>query len=85
MNLVGDYIRNIASIAAPGARMILFMKSFRKGRPFGDPEVTRMNTDWTRRAFAGHFELERALPTFLAPDNSEDPLPGLVFWLSRTA
>jgi SAM-dependent methyltransferase len=83
-NLVADYVRNISSVAAPGAKMLLFMKAFREERSFGDAEETELRTDWARRTFAGHFELERALPTYLNRDNPDDPLPGMAFWLSRT-
>jgi SAM-dependent methyltransferase len=82
-NLVADYVRNISSVAAPGARMMLFTKAFRDGRSFGDAEETSMRTEWARRTFADHFDLERALPTYLNPDNPKDPLPGMAFWLSR--
>lgn len=84
-NLVADYVRNISSLAAPGARMLLFMKAFRDGAPFGDTGETALRTDWARRTFAGHFDLERASPTYLNPDNPQDPLPGMTFWLSRTS
>lgn len=82
-HLVADYVRNISAIAAPGAKMLLFMKAFRDGRPFGDAEETKLRTDWTRRTFAGEFDLERARPTYLHPENPTDRLPGIAFWLSR--
>jgi len=82
-HLVADYVRNISSVAAPSAKLLLFMKAFRGGRSFGDDEETGLRTDWTRSVFAGHFDLERARPTHLNPGNSEDPLPGIAFWLSR--
>ncbi|MCL6729994.1 class I SAM-dependent methyltransferase [Sphingomonas hankyongi] len=83
-NLVADYVRNIASLAAPDARMMLFMKAFREGPVSDLLEEMELRTDWVRRIFAGHFALERALPTFLNPDNPKFPLPGMAFWLSRT-
>ncbi len=83
--LVADYVRNVAAIAAPGAKMMVFMKAFREGRSFGDAEEIEQRTAWTRRTFAGHFDVERAQPTYLNPGNRNDPLPGLAFWLSRTA
>jgi SAM-dependent methyltransferase len=82
--LVADYVRNVASIAAPGAKMMLFSKAFRDGNPFGDAEETAQMTEWVRNVFAGEFELERALPTYLDPDDPKDPLPGMAFWLTRT-
>lgn len=83
-NLRPDYVRNIWSVAAQGAKLLVFMKAFRDGRSFGEAEETKLGADWARRTFAGHFDLERALPTFLNPGNPEDPLPGMAFWLSRT-
>lgn len=83
-SLVADYVRNVASIAAPGAKMMLFSKAFREGNQFGDAEETEQATAWVRSAFAGYFELERALPTYLDPDDPKDPLPGMAFWLTRT-
>ena len=83
-SLVADYVRNVSAVAAPGARMLLFMKAFREGRPFGDPHETELRTDWARGTFAGQFKLERAVPTYLNRDNPADPLPGMAFWLSRS-
>jgi len=83
-SLVGDYVCNVAAMAAPDARMMVLSKAFREGNPFGDPKETEHWTDWTRRAFEGHFELERAAPTYLNPENEDDPLPGMAFWLIRT-
>ena len=84
-SLVADYIRNLASIAAPDAKMMLFSKAFREENAFGSAEETKQITDWVRSAFDGHFELERALPTYLNPDDPKDPLPGMAFWLTRTS
>ena len=83
-SLVADYIRNVTSIAAPGAKLMLFSKAFRNGKPFGDAGETEEATAWVRSEFAGYFDLERALPTYLDPDDPEDPLPGMAFWLTRT-
>ena len=84
LNLTADYVRNISSIAAPGAKLLLFMKAYRDGRKFGGAQETELAANWTRRTFAGEFELERVHPTYLNPDNPTDPLPGIAFWLSRT-
>ena len=59
------------------------MKAFREGNQFGDAQETKHWTDWTRSAFAGQFDLERASATYLNPDNEKDPLPGMAFWLTR--
>jgi SAM-dependent methyltransferase len=78
--LVRVYTRNIASVAAPGARMLLFIKAFRHGRPFGDPRETEMHVDLVRNAHAGRFDIARFAPTDLNA-GAKPPLPGLVFWL----
>ena len=82
-NLVPDYVRNVRSIAAPGAKLMLFSKAFRDGNRFGDPEEVREQTDWVRETFAGHFDLDRAVPVYLNPGKRQDPQPGMAFWLSR--
>jgi SAM-dependent methyltransferase len=82
--LVRSYTRNIAAVAAPGARMLLFIKAFRHGQPFGDPRETEMHVDLIRKAYAGRFSIERHAPTDLARHAGAEPrrhLPGLVFWL----
>lgn len=83
-SLVGDYVRNVAAMASPNARMMVFSKAFRGRNSFGDAEETKHWTDWTRGVFEGEFELERAAPTYLNPENERDPLPGMAFWLVRT-
>jgi SAM-dependent methyltransferase len=82
--MVPDYVRNIASFAAPSARMILFAKAFRRGRPFGDSEELGRHSDLIRRIFAGRFELERSRAAYLNPGNPADPLPGIAYWLTRS-
>jgi SAM-dependent methyltransferase len=81
--LCADYARNVAAMAAPGAKMILFMKAFRDGRPFGDADEAKLRTIWAKRILGAYFELERAEPANLNPDSDENPLPGMAFWLTR--
>lgn len=81
--LIPDYIQNIAAMAAPGAKMLLFTKAFRDGRPFADPKEMDVRTKWIRTRFQHTFNLERAEPTYLAPGNPDDPLPGMTFWMTR--
>lgn len=86
---VVSFTRNIASVAPPGARMLLFMKAFRHGRPFGDPWETDLHVTFVRNAYAGKFEVERYAPTYMKRHGEDRPggtqpavsLPGLVFWL----
>jgi SAM-dependent methyltransferase len=83
-SFVAAYTRNVASVAAPGARMLLFIKAFRHGKPFGDPAETEMHVDIIRNAYAGRFNVVRHAPTNLNGGGGTQPrqhLPGLVFWL----
>src|ERR1044072_1230812 len=43
--LLGAYTRELASVASPGARMLLFIKAFRHGNALGDPRETEMHVD----------------------------------------
>jgi hypothetical protein len=81
--LVPAYVANVAAIAAPDAKMMLFTKAYREGRPFADPRETALRAEWVRNRFAATFALERAEPTYLNPSKAEDPLPGMAFWLAR--
>jgi SAM-dependent methyltransferase len=81
---VGAYTRNIASVASPGARMLLFIKAFRHGNPIGDPRETEMHVDIVSNAYAGKFNVVRHAPTDLTGEvvaQPRRPLPGLVLWL----
>lgn len=83
--LVGAFTRNIASVAAPGARMLLFIKAFRHGQPFGDPRETDMHVDLIGNAYAGKFNIVRHAPTDLGGKSGATAtrrgLPGIVFWM----
>jgi SAM-dependent methyltransferase len=83
-DLVRSYTRNVASVAAPGARMLLFIKAFRHGRPMGDPQETQMHVNLVCDAYAGRFNVARHAPTYLngrGEGEPRKPRPGLVFWL----
>jgi len=84
---IPNYVRNITNVAAPDARLLLFVKAFRDGLPFGDPAERQRQTAWVSKAFAGVFTVERVSETYLDRYQGGDPqnaLPGLVFWLTRT-
>jgi len=84
--LVERYVGNISSMAPPGARMLLFMKAFRGGEPFGDETHMRERADWVRRMFAGRFAIESHRPVYMNKGGTRDPsrpLPGLLFRLER--
>jgi hypothetical protein len=85
---ISNYVRNITHVAAPDARMLLFVKAFRDGQPFGDLAERQRKIAWGSKAFAGVFAIERVSETYLDRYHGRDPqnaLPGLVFWLTRTS
>ncbi len=87
-NLVEDFARNVAAAAAPHARMLLFLRAYRGGEPFGDEAATRERVEWVAETLRGHFVIERYAPTSLAPPGDPDPenrLPGIAFWLTSTS
>jgi SAM-dependent methyltransferase len=82
--LVATFTRNIVSVAAPDARMLLFMRAFRTDRPFGDRWETEIHVKWVKSVFAGRFKIARYAPTYMDRYGGKQPafaLPGLVFWL----
>jgi SAM-dependent methyltransferase len=86
--LVEDYVANLARMSGPGARLVLFMKAYREGRPFGGAQETQEHAAWVERAFARRFDLERHAPCYMNAEGKRDdanPLPGIVFYLTRTA
>lgn len=81
------YRRNLLGMTRAGARMILFVRAFRDGVPFGHPaerdELTRTYVD----AVGPSFRLVRSELTYLDTNNGADAktaLGGLVFWFERT-
>ena len=75
-------------MAAPGAKLILFMKAFREGRAFAGEEEMRRHVAWVKTAFAGRFDLEGHAATYLNAGGKRDdanPLPGIVFRLTKGA
>lgn len=83
---IPNYVRNVAQVAGPSARMLLFVKAFRNGQPFGDLAERQRQISWVSKAFAGVFTFERVSETYLDRHQGRDPdtaLPGLVFWLTR--
>lgn len=85
--LLHRYIRNMASLAAPNAKMLLFIKAFRKDRPFRDRAERAHHYRRMSRLFSGCFAIEDHAPTHLNAGDVRDPrnpLPGLVFWLRKS-
>ena len=82
--LAATFARNIASVVAPDARMLLFMRAFRTDRAFGDRWETEIHVRWVKSVFAGRFKIARYAPTYMDRYGGKQPvfaLPGLVFWL----
>ena len=81
---VRAYVRNIVAIAAPDARLLLFVKAFRDKTVQCNTQEKDEILKRIQRAFSPPFRVVRVAETnlgSLAPDGSRDP-PGLVFWRS---
>lgn len=80
------YRRHLLDITREGARLILFVRAFRDGVPFGDPaERDSLATTYTS-ALSPPFALVRSELTYLDTRHGADPetaLGGLVFWFER--
>lgn len=75
------YRRNLSAVAAPDARLLLFMKAFRRAAP-GDPAERSRHVARVERALASEFTIQRVADTYLDPFDGADPgraLPGLAF------
>lgn len=84
--LVDRYVANVSAMASPRAKMLLFMKAFRDGEPFGDEAHTQRKVKWVQNTFSDQFTVERHAAIYLNKDgipDPSDPLPGLMFRLSR--
>jgi len=81
-NLVADYVANLAEMAKPGAKMMLFTKAFRGKSPDIRTEA-RQRRLWVEAAFKDHFEVKRARPTLLNRDDPKQKLPAMAYWLVR--
>ena len=80
------YLENLLKVAAPDARMLLFMKAFRDGIPMGDAADEARVLGTVREVLGGHFSILRHAQTFLDRDGGSDAgraLGGIVLWLSR--
>jgi cyclopropane fatty-acyl-phospholipid synthase-like methyltransferase len=82
------YARNVATASSSTARLLLFVKAFRKGEAGEDQRAAERARHRNRVATVldRHFCIERMGDTFLDPDEGHVPetrLPGLVFWLRR--
>ena len=83
---VAEYARRVGTASRSGARLLLFVKAFRQGGEFGQPEERARLVARIESALSRHFVLERVAETYLDPHGGAQPdaaLPGLVFWLTR--
>lgn len=82
------YRKHLALAAADDARVMLFVKAFRDGVPYGDPaEIDRIDSD-IREALAEAFIIESRSLTYLDANHGKDAktaLGGVVFRLRKTA
>jgi len=81
-----DFLRHLLAVSAPDARMLLFIRAFRNGIPFGDPAEQARQEAKVRAAFCPQFSIERVNAVFIDRHQGDIPeraLPGLVFHLTR--
>ncbi len=82
----GNFLANILRVSAPDARMMLYIRAFRDGIPFGDPEEQHMKEERIRDTFYPFFEIERIENVYIDKHWGavpEEALPGMVFRLIR--
>jgi SAM-dependent methyltransferase len=82
------YAANLASLCAPGARLLLFHRAYRDRIPHGDPDERLRVVSRIERAFAGAFAIEHTADTWVDPAFGSDPsraLGGIAAWLRREA
>lgn len=82
----GKFLANILRVSAPDARMMLYIRAFRHGIPFGDPERRHMKEGMVRDTFCPSFEIERIENVYIDKQRGavlEKALPGMAFWLIR--
>lgn len=80
------YRNNLISMTHGKTRMILFVRAFRDGVPFGDPAERDRLTRTYVEAIGQSFRLVRSELTYLDTNNGADPktaLGGIVFWFER--
>lgn len=80
------FVQNLLAVSAPDARMLLFIRAFRNGIPFGDPGERARQESKVRAAFCPQFAIDRIEDGFIDRHQGSIPeraLPGMVFYLSR--
>lgn len=80
------YVRNLASVCAPGAHFLLFIRAFRGKRRRGEAAERAAHDRGIQRRFRPAFEVVRAAETYLGRPTDVPPDPelrGLVYWMRR--
>jgi amino acid adenylation domain-containing protein len=80
------YVDTLTRVSRPTARLLLFVKAFRRGRPIGDLEERAAVVRHVEQSLGRAFAVDHVAETFLDAFNGRDKaraLPGLVFWMTR--
>jgi SAM-dependent methyltransferase len=80
------YGRHLAAVCDPGAPLLLFVRAFQGGAPYGDRGELGRKRSEIMYAFGPYFRIERTTLTYLDRYRGERPgrrAPGIVFWLRR--
>jgi len=79
-----DYVRNLSKVAAPDARLLLFVKVTSNVERFGDADEEQRVAAGVEKLMGERFVLIRKALTFLDPFEGRESgkaMPGRVFWL----
>jgi 2-polyprenyl-3-methyl-5-hydroxy-6-metoxy-1,4-benzoquinol methylase len=80
------YVSNLEAVCASDAKIIVFIRAFRSGRPFNDPEEAKYHYDSVEKIFSGRFRIHSYGATDIgrtAGKENSHFLPGMVFRLER--
>lgn len=80
------YVRSLAAVATPGARLLLLVRAYRSGEAVGDAAVAAAQRATVEAAFGAEFLLVRDGVTYLDRHGGNVPgeaLGGHCFWLER--
>jgi SAM-dependent methyltransferase len=82
------YVANLEAVCAADAKIILFIRAFRTGRPFNDPEEVKNHFYDIENIFAGYFKIHSYGSTNIGRTAGEENsyfLPGMVFILEKVS
>jgi len=81
-----SYVRNVASVSAPGTPFLLFIRAFRGKLDLSHREEREYHDRSISDSFSRYFETLRSCETALSElgDGSlDEKYPGLIYWMSR--